>query len=62
MRFTGFENSILNQTVEVASHSSWGKRESLANGDRGRWAILKDRARNGVSGAELIDFHNSIVS
>jgi hypothetical protein len=62
MRFARFEDSIGDQEVEVAANSSWGEAEALPQNHRRGWAIFEDRASDSVAGAEVVDFHNSIVS
>jgi hypothetical protein len=60
--FARFEDSIANQEIEVATNTSRGQSETLSQYDSSRWAVLEDRAGHSITGAHIIDFHNSIVS
>jgi hypothetical protein len=62
MWFTRLENSVGDQEIEMAADSSRGKSKALPQNYGCRWAIFENRARNSVTGAEVIDFHNTIVS
>jgi hypothetical protein len=62
MRFAGFEDSIAHEEIEVAANSSRCEAKSLPQNYRSRGAILENRAGDSVTGAEVIDFHNTIVS
>jgi hypothetical protein len=62
MRLTRLKNPIADQEIKVAANSCWSQAEALPNGYRCRWPIFKDRASYRITGAELIDFHNTIVS
>jgi hypothetical protein len=62
VRFARFEDSIGDQEIEVAANSRRGEAEALPQNDRCRRAILENRAGDSITGAEIVDFHNSIVS
>jgi hypothetical protein len=62
MWLTRLQDSILNQEIEVATNASWGQSKTLTNCHSGRWPVLEDRAGDRIAGAEVVDFHNSIVS
>jgi hypothetical protein len=46
----------------VAANASRSKSKALTENDGSRWAIFENRASDSVTGAEIIDFHNTIVS
>jgi hypothetical protein len=56
------QDSISNQEIEVASHARWSQPEALTDDDRGRRSIFEHRTCHRIAGAELVDFHNSIVT
>jgi hypothetical protein len=62
MGLASFKNPILNEEIEVSTDSSRGQAKALPNSNSGRRPILKDRTSDRIAGAELIDFHNSIVT
>jgi hypothetical protein len=62
MRFARFEDSICYQEIEVAANTGGSEAKALSQNYCGRGAIFENRARDSVAGAEVIDFHNSIVS
>jgi hypothetical protein len=62
MWFARFKDSIFNQEIEMATNSGGGQTKSLTDGDSGRGAIFEHGASDRVAGAELVDFHNIIVS
>jgi hypothetical protein len=64
---TGFQNSVGNQKVEVAANSGWSQGKTLAESAGCRRAILENRTRDGIAGANVLasmvfDFHNINVS
>jgi hypothetical protein len=62
MRLARLEDSILNQEIEVSADPSRSQGQPLPYQNGGRWAIFQDGSSDRVAGADLIDFHNSIVS
>jgi hypothetical protein len=62
MGFARFEDSIGDEEIEVATDASGSQIETLTDDNGGRWAIFEDRTSDRIAGAELVDFHNSIVS
>jgi hypothetical protein len=62
MRFARFKDSISDQQIEVATNSRWRQSKALPQDYSGRGSVFEDRARDSVTGADVIDFHNSIVS
>jgi hypothetical protein len=57
-----FKDAVFNKVIEVATDSGRGKGETFADSNRCRWAVFEHDAGYRVTGAELIDFHNSSVS
>jgi hypothetical protein len=62
VRVARFEDSIRDEEIEVATDPCRREAEALSENDRRRGAIFEDRARDCLASAEIIDFHNSIVS
>jgi hypothetical protein len=62
MWLTSLNHAISYEMIKVAADSRRGQTKTLADDHSGRWPILQNGAGDGISGAELIDFHNSIVS
>jgi hypothetical protein len=56
------QDSISDKEIEVASNASWSQAEALSDDYRGRRAIFEHRTCHRIAGAELVDFHNSIVT
>jgi hypothetical protein len=62
MRIACLEYAVRDKELEMTSNSSGCKAKTLAEDYRRRWSIFKNRARYSITGAEVIDFHNNIVS
>jgi hypothetical protein len=62
MWLTRLQDSIFNQEIEMASYSSGSQAKALTDDHSRRRPILKNGACDSVASAEVIDFHNSIVS
>jgi hypothetical protein len=62
MWFASFENSICDKEIEVATDTCRSEAKALPQNNGCRRAIFENRASDRVAGAEIIDFHNSIVS
>jgi hypothetical protein len=62
MRFARFKDSISDQKIEMATNSRWGQSEALPQNYGGRGSVFEDRACDSVASANVVDFHNSIVS
>jgi hypothetical protein len=62
MWISRFQDPIFYEEIEVAADACWSKPKTFAENDSCRRPIFEDRARHRITGAEVIEFHNSIVS
>ncbi len=62
MWISRFQDPIFYKEIKVAADACWSKPKTFAENYSGRWAVFEDRARHRITGTEVIEFHNSIVS
>jgi hypothetical protein len=62
MRLLRLKNPIFNEMIEVAANACWGQAKALSNDNCRRRAIFEDRTSDRITGTELVDFHNTIVT